>query len=569
MFIIVKKNAVFDIYQDVQNDYANGFTKKELQRKYQKSKATINKCLVCNTNHDYKVGDFSKTVFEFEYWKNGLKCSDIADKYCVGEHRLDYARIIWGIRLTQYDRHNRVRSKMTEDEWIHHIRDHLEGVHKDRWKKTEVTKEFIYQKYIVEGMSKVDIASFLGCSHSTIDKWFNYYNIFPLSQEDLNTRIQATSISYKNKIFGDAKEVINSKVVLKNVSSVISDKDIHFKYQINDCVRSFIVLRDFELLNKYIKRMYGYKPSIVEFHSCSIIPKENNCNIFYMISYQTLFNYVKKFGQSDNFKDIISGYGSKYEGMIAEYLDKKHILFEMHNRRLLNGLELDFYFNHLNKALEVNGLTYHFSNNPNFNLQNKKKSRKSKYFHQNKLLYSYLLHDMKLTHIYEFEMRTKNRRALMKKRVLNFLQPKVLNQTLTKGLIDKRRCLEFLNNYNIWEYYLYQDRKHVQYFGLFDKHHVLQLVYVKYKNGIIKHVTSSYNYDYESLIEQLIKHEPNSIIYSNLENGFYGQLDFTKITEPKYINTTSKGLMIGNDDYRYLSNKYYQTYNSGYQIINT
>lgn len=247
--------------------------------------------------------------------------------------------------------------------------------------------------------------------------------------------------------------------------------------------------------------------------------------------------------------------------MIDKYLKKNNYCFK-------NNGELDFYLESNKKAIEFNSLTFHASNQPKFNHFNGKDFNKFKYYHQNKLLQTYI-NNINLLHIYEFEVRSKQQRELVKKRINSFLLDKPLNCSLIKKEIKKRRCLEFLKNYSIWEYYLFNNRDDQFYYGLFDDNSQLQMVYVKNRKNEIKHVVSAYNYRYSSLLDVLIQYEPDSKIFSNLEFGVYKIINYSLVTEPKYLDCSNKGIILKKDDYRYLSNKFYRIYNSGYQIINT
>lgn len=52
----------------------------------------------------------------------------------------------------------------------------------------------------------------------------------------------------------------------------------------------------------------------------------------------------------------------RYEQMVANYLDELGIDYIVNHRKLLNGLELDFYIPSKNLAIEVNPNVTHSSN---------------------------------------------------------------------------------------------------------------------------------------------------------------------------------------------------------------
>ena len=83
---------------------------------------------------------------------------------------------------------------------------------------------------------------------------------------------------------------------------------------------------------------------------------------------------------------------SSYENMIQKYLTDNNINFERGNRKILNGLELDFYIKDYNIAIEVNGNYYHQT----------KEGFKDKNYHMNK---TNICEDknIRLIHIFEHE----------------------------------------------------------------------------------------------------------------------------------------------------------------------
>lgn len=562
----MSNKKLFEIYKSVQSDYEKGFSKNELQEKYNKSIASINKCLNFGKHRDFEINGLSRDVFLYEYWNNKLESKEIASKYNISISKLSYIKTLWGVHLTQFDKNKRLKSSMSKDQWIEHNTAHLKGVHKDRWKKKKITQSYLYQKYVIEGLSKDDIADILVMNTSTLDKWFDYYNLIPLSKSDLIKRNKANSLYYCDKFIDYNKNVLSLKIILKDVKLVIDDDNIKYKFKITDSVRTHIVLTNKSLLENYIRYVYksDIKPKLIDFYDDCVLNSDING-----YGYKT---FKEKMNKLNNLECFIDGYtnpySSKFEEMIGDYLLKKDYSFDLHDRNVLNGLELDFYLKSNKKAIEFNSLTFHASNQPKFNHFNSKDFSKSKYYHQNKLLQTYI-NNINLLHVYEFEVRTKQQRDLMKKRINSFLSDKLLTQTLMKKKIRKRRCLEFLKNHSVWEYYLYYGQDDDMYYGLFDNNSQMQMVYIKNKKNEIKHVVSAYNYRYSSLLDVLIEYEPNSKIFSNLEFGIYNQIDYTLITEPKYLDCSNKGIILKKDDYRYLSNKFYRIYNSGYQIINT
>ena len=84
---------------------------------------------------------------------------------------------------------------------------------------------------------------------------------------------------------------------------------------------------------------------------------------------------------------------SSYENVIEEFLDSINVIYQRNDRKILNGLELDFYIPSHNVAIEINGSYYHQTEN----------GFKDKYYHAKKT-------DMceekgiRLIHIFDYDL---------------------------------------------------------------------------------------------------------------------------------------------------------------------
>ena len=58
----MSNKKLFEIYKSVQSDYEKGFSKNELQEKYNKSIASINKCLNFGKHRDFEINGLSRDV---------------------------------------------------------------------------------------------------------------------------------------------------------------------------------------------------------------------------------------------------------------------------------------------------------------------------------------------------------------------------------------------------------------------------------------------------------------------------------------------------------------------------
>lgn len=559
MFIEMEK-----LYQDIQNDFENGMTKKDLITKYNRSKSVINKILHYGKHPDLIINGLDKDLFLDEYWNNGLEKKEIAFKYGLSDSKMSYVLLKWGIKLSQFDRHKRTKSQMTDNEWNHHIRDHLKGVHKDRWKKRQLSYNDLYQMYVIEGLSFENICKKIKMGESTLFKWIDYYHFLPLSSEDDFIRKKSIGVVYNDKYMGSYNSFLSAKYILDvDFSEIINFDLISTNLEITPVLCSELIIRDLDLLKKCVKLNYFNKPSLYTFFSDKV-KHSNDVNFEYRQFQGRLFreHSVINLIRYDIF-DINQGfYSSNYEKFIGQYLLKNNIDFTMHNRQLLNGLEIDILLNHLKIGIELNGSLYHSTEGYMYN-----DSFKSSNYHQNKLINMYN-QNYQLIHCYEFEFKYKKSLEILKKKIKCHIQSKLCFDDLIKKQISKQRYLEYVRTYQLWEYYFVKKSEdNLVFYGLFDHNDNIQLAYSEF-NNVIKHIAYSFNYSYESLMNQLILLNSNKTIYSNLENGVYQTL--IKHTDPCYILLTNHNVLIFNEnDQRIKRNKYFKIYNSGYQIINT
>lgn len=70
----------------------------------------------------------------------------------------------------------------------------------------------------------------------------------------------------------------------------------------------------------------------------------------------SIYNIIKKYDAHDLYKKRGLSY---LELEMKEFLDSKEIAYELNNRSILNGKELDFYLPEYNMAIEMNGIYYH------------------------------------------------------------------------------------------------------------------------------------------------------------------------------------------------------------------
>lgn len=130
---------------------------------------------------------------------------------------------------------------------------------------------------------------------------------------------------------------------------------------------------------------------------------------------------------------------SKYESNIKDFLKTNNIIFEEHNRKLLNGLEIDILSNNI--GIEFNGNKYHtdwFGG-------------KTKYYHLNKTI-ECNKQGIKLLQIFEDEF-VEHKDIVLNKisHIVGIQQdlPKIMGRKCKIELIDKDIAESFLNDYHI------------------------------------------------------------------------------------------------------------------------
>lgn len=160
---------------------------------------------------------------------------------------------------------------------------------------------------------------------------------------------------------------------------------------------------------------------------------------------------------------INNKFSSKYEKLVYDWVKESVNIDEiiLHDRKLLDGIELDIYIPSKKLAIEINGDYWHSSN--------------SKYetYHQEKSL-KCLLKDVQLIHIFEHELIDEqskmNIKSLINNRITFIGGLNILNDNRKEVILnlDKENVLPYINNgYKIKEIlkpdyiYVSQDKKHI------------------------------------------------------------------------------------------------------------
>lgn len=249
-----------------------------------------------------------------------------------------------------------------------------------------------------------------------------------------------------------------------------------------------------------------------------------------------VYEYIENY---DLKQYINQKFGSLAEKDIYNMLKSKYTVI-LHDRKILNGLELDIYIPEIKTAIEFNGVYWH------------KYPLKDKDYHQKKTL-ECAKHGIRLIHIFEYEWENET------------YKPKIL--AMLNGLMEKNKIL-YARNLQIKEIssseaYDFENDNHIQgkvtsqinialydntgsMFGLmtfgkprFDSNYQYELTRLCFKNGYSV-VGGS-----EKLFEYFInKYNPSSILtYNNLSKftgEVYRRLGFkivpnNPITQPNYV----------------------------------
>jgi hypothetical protein len=155
---------------------------------------------------------------------------------------------------------------------------------------------------------------------------------------------------------------------------------------------------------------------------------------------------------------------SFFESEIRSFLDDEKIKYEVKNRTILGGRELDIYIPNLNISIEANGLYWH------------SELFKSKNYHLNKTL-DCLSSGIKLLHIWEDDW--KNKRDIVKSIILNkigLIKNKIYARKCIIKSVDSNEARDFLNMNHIQGFSSSHDK-----IGLYHENKLVSLMTFGYR----------------------------------------------------------------------------------------
>ena len=373
---------------------------------------------------------------------------------------------------------------------------------------TNYSKEFIFDLYINKNMSKSEISNYTGLKEYSINFLLNYYNI--IKSKDLLLEKRKQTCIQKYGCDNPSKyDNLNNLIDNKNYSEI-------FKELFLDRNKSIEFLKDKE---------YTYFDLM---------------NIF-NAPYYTVQVWVTRLELKDYIKYNFEG-KSHYEDDICTWLKEELNINTIikHDRKIIEGQELDIYIPDKNVVIEFNGNYWHSSEVIN-----------DKFYYFNK---SYLCEQkgIRLIHIYEYQWEDSVKREILKSIIKNALGK-------NENILYARKCqIKELNKKDVEEFSklnsLHAHRNASIYLGLFYNDELVELMsfgkaFFSRDNSIdyecirsITKINTTVIGGMNKLFKYFInKYNPNKILYYvdyNTHNGnSMSKLGF------KFINY-SKGGMI-------------------------
>lgn len=454
---------------------------------------------------------------------------------------------------------------------------------------TNYSKEFIFDLYINKNMSKSEISAYTGLKEYSINFLLNYYNIIKSKDLLLEKRKQTCIQKYgcdnpsksdniKEKI--SSKNKLNKDVIIEKRSNTKLLKYGDANYNNSEKNKATKLERfgneNYNNRDKYKETMqekYGVEngfqlKSTIEDNLNNLINNKNYSEIFrelfldkdksieflknkeytyfdlmniFNAPYYTVQVWLTRLELKEYIKYNFEG-KSHYEDEIENWLKNELHIDNIikHDRKIIEGQELDIYIPDKNVAIEFNGNYWHSSEVIN-----------DKFYHFNK---SYLCEQkgIRLIHIYEYQWEDNVKREILKSIIRNSLGQ-------NENILYARKCqIKELNKKDVEEFSklnsLHAHRNASIYLGLFYNDELVELMsfgkaFFSRDNSIdyecirsITKINTTVIGGMNKLFKYFInKYNPNKILYYvdyNTHNGnSMSKLGF------KFINY-SKGGMI-------------------------
>ncbi len=281
----------------------------------------------------------------------------------------------------------------------------------------DVSKEYLYEEYIVKNLSAGDIAKVIGCDRKTIDNKLAKYGIVKTDEA------RKAGVRKKiNELYGGATEAqrrfgSNSRTEAANKKRAATNIE---KY---GCENVF-ANEDIKALIRQSYHDNEHKKAAAALKRSEFYKAHNFSN-----------NY--SFYLSDS---VLDHHSSSFENSVASFLDEIGISYEKNDRQILHGRELDFVVKDFNIAIECDGNFWHCTD-----------CKSEAKYHQNKSFVC-MNAGIRLVHIYEYEWDDDRTREIIKsllKVAFGIYDRKIYARQCEVKVLANKDVTEFVNNNHI------------------------------------------------------------------------------------------------------------------------
>lgn len=328
-----------------------------------------------------------------------------------------------------------------------------------------IDKSYIYKLYIEDNKSHKEMQEILGITSYSLDRLLESFNIHK-SRTQSSKAVQETKYKkYGNKASYDSYvEKKKEKTIIDKYGSIDKYNKLRSEKQKKTCIEryGYKSFKTFECANNcselYSKLWNSYEESFNYLKSFLNKPDVYQLSELLNCSINSVHLWIEKYNLSIFVKNVKSG----YEDEIQQYLESLNVKNIIKNdRKILNGLELDFYLPDYKIAIEFNGNYTHCS------------LHKGTRYHFNK---SFKCEEkgIRLIHIYQYQWDDKIKKEIIKSIIKNALGK-------NDNIIYARKCeIRELSKKDVYDFSnknsLHSHRNASIYLGLFYNDELVQLM---------------------------------------------------------------------------------------------
>ena len=331
--------------------------------------------------------------------------------------------------------------------------------------KERLTKEYVYNYYIVEDNSYNDCLKTFNITGWTFDRLLKEYNIKKdkkvSSKKSVITRYEKAGGKDK---YNEEQKVKSDQTKIKKYGSLekfykerqdkIENTNLTkygFKYK-----RTADLVKDHSL--KYLEVWKSKEESINYLKSFKDKPTVDVLALNLNCSLNNIYLWIEKYSLGSFIKNT----KSRKEEELLNYLKTFNLDIITRDRKVINPLELDIYIPSKKLAIEFNGNYWHANEN-----------LKDKFYHFNKSL-ECEKRGIRLIHIYEYQWKDSNKRDILKSIIKNAIG-------VNDKIIYARKCeIKYLNKNDVEKFSylnsLHGHRNASVYLGLFYEHELVQIM---------------------------------------------------------------------------------------------